>query len=442
MRTAVIPLNSNPPSYGIVVFSHLRWSFVWQRPQQFLSRFAEKHPVLFVEIAEFDGAGGPRVELTSPMAGVTVLNLHLDPSLQGTDAVTGEIRNAVREGMSHLGIENPLLWFYNPMDAGWVLGWLENRGVRVRLHGRVGAVQGRRPDARATRAAVARRRRRGVHRGHRTLRKEVEGAPERAFLRLRGGVRPLRPGPRESGPIPEDLAAIPGPRVGWFGVVDERVDYDLLRDMAAQRPDLSFVMVGPAVKVDPATFPQAPNLHWLGGRDYKELPLYCRGYDVCMMCFALNEATEFINPTKALEYLATGKPVVSTAVKDVVRQYEGHGRDRRFSPEEFLGEIDVGFRGWASRRWSSGASRRPGGLVGEHRRRDAKRIIDAALVARPSQLSCLTNHAPGILLLASLSALYRRRRALHRKAGPAERASAVQGRHRTDTTGGRSLFSP
>jgi glycosyltransferase involved in cell wall biosynthesis len=99
------------------------------------------------------------------------------------------------------------------------------------------------------------------------------------------------------------------------------------------------VLVGPIVKVDPASLPQAPNLHWLGGRDYKELPDYCRAFDVCMMCFAINEATEFINPTKALEYLATGKPVISTPVKDVVLQYSDL-LEIASSPQEFVEAID------------------------------------------------------------------------------------------------------
>ena len=336
-------MESKQTPYGIVVFSHLRWSFVWQRPQQFLSRFAEKHPVLFVEIAEFDGSGEPRVDLTSPMAGVTVLNLHVDPALDGTDALTDAMRNAVREGMAHVGIEDPLLWFYNPMDAGWVLGWLENRGIVYDCMDELAQFKDAHPKL------VGRE-------------KELLDAADVVFT---GGIELYEKKSKghgnvhffgcaveydhfaqaqEAGPIPDDLAAIPGPRVGWFGVVDERVDYDLLRSMAASRPDLSFVMVGPAVKVDPAGFPQAPNLHWLGGRDYKELPLYCRGYDVCMMCFALNEATEFINPTKALEYLATGKPVVSTAVKDVVRQY-GDTVAIAHSPEEFLERIDAALAG-------------------------------------------------------------------------------------------------
>ena len=121
--------------------------------------------------------------------------------------------------------------------------------------------------------------------------------------------------------VPADIATLPGPVFGFFGCVDERIDYDLLAKLADANPTGSVVVIGPPIKVDPATFPQRPNLHWLGGRDYQQLPAYVKGFDVCMMPFALNEATEFINPTKALEYMATARPVVSTAVEDVVLQF-------------------------------------------------------------------------------------------------------------------------
>jgi glycosyltransferase involved in cell wall biosynthesis len=141
------------------------------------------------------------------------------------------------------------------------------------------------------------------------------------------------------GPIPDDIKNIKKPIIGWFGVIDERVDYDLIKQAAEMRPDYSFVLVGPVVKVDPASLPMAPNIHWLGGRDYKVLPDYCRAFDICMMCFAINEATEFINPTKALEYLATGKPVISTPVKDVVKQYSDLV-EIVSTPTEFVDAID------------------------------------------------------------------------------------------------------
>jgi glycosyltransferase involved in cell wall biosynthesis len=111
------------------------------------------------------------------------------------------------------------------------------------------------------------------------------------------------------------------PILGWMGVVDERVDYAMVGEMARMRPDWSFAMVGPVVKVDPNLLPHFPNLHWLGGRDYQVLPNYVKAFDVNMMCFAINAATQYINPTKGLEYMATGRPIVSTHVRDVVKQW-------------------------------------------------------------------------------------------------------------------------
>jgi glycosyltransferase involved in cell wall biosynthesis len=111
------------------------------------------------------------------------------------------------------------------------------------------------------------------------------------------------------------------PILGWMGVVDERVDYAMVGEMARMRPDWSFAMVGPVVKVDPNLLPHSPNLFWMGGRDYQQLPNYCAAFDVNMMCFAINAATQYINPTKGLEYMATGRPIVSTHVRDVVKQW-------------------------------------------------------------------------------------------------------------------------
>jgi UDP-galactopyranose mutase len=120
---------------------------------------------------------------------------------------------------------------------------------------------------------------------------------------------------------PADQAAIAGPKVGFFGVVDERMDLALLDGLAELRPDLQLVMIGPVVKIDPATLPRRPNIHWLGGRRYEELPAYLAGWDVAMMPFARNDATRFISPTKTPEYLAAGRPVVSTSIADVVVPY-------------------------------------------------------------------------------------------------------------------------
>jgi glycosyltransferase involved in cell wall biosynthesis len=122
-------------------------------------------------------------------------------------------------------------------------------------------------------------------------------------------------------PTPPEVAALPGPIFGYFGVVDERLDYELIAHLADGNKSGSVVIIGPVLKVDPAALPQRPNLHWLGQRSYADLPNYCKAFDVCLMPFALNESTEFINPTKALEYMATGRPIVSTPIADVVSNF-------------------------------------------------------------------------------------------------------------------------
>jgi glycosyltransferase involved in cell wall biosynthesis len=136
-----------------------------------------------------------------------------------------------------------------------------------------------------------------------------------------------------STPLPGDVAQLQRPILGYFGVVDERIDYELIAALADYDSNWNVVIVGPTAKVDPADFPRRKNLHWLGGRDYAELPAYVKAFDVCLMPFAINAATEFINPTKALEYMATGTPIVSTAIDDVVLQFSdvvriGESRDK------------------------------------------------------------------------------------------------------------------
>lgn len=144
------------------------------------------------------------------------------------------------------------------------------------------------------------------------------------------------------GDEPADQASIPHPRVGFAGVIDERMDITLVGEMARLRPDVHFVMVGPVVKIDPASLPKADNIHYLGGKSYKELPSYLAGWDACMLPFAHNESTRYISPTKTPEYLAAGKPVVSTSITDVVRPYAVQRLVRiADTAEEFVKELDA-----------------------------------------------------------------------------------------------------
>jgi glycosyltransferase involved in cell wall biosynthesis len=121
--------------------------------------------------------------------------------------------------------------------------------------------------------------------------------------------------------IAEGQKHIPRPRLGYAGVIDERIDLDLIGEIARRRPDWQIIMIGPVVKIDAATLPNDPNIHWLGMKSYSDLPVYLAGWDVALMPFAINESTRFISPTKTPEYLAAGLPVVSTPIRDVERQY-------------------------------------------------------------------------------------------------------------------------
>lgn len=146
---------------------------------------------------------------------------------------------------------------------------------------------------------------------------------------------------RLPGDEPEDQRALGRPRIGFFGVIDERIDRELLARLADAHPEWSIVLIGPIVKVDPSSLPRRRNLHYLGPKLYRELPDYIRGWDVAIMPFALNDSTRFISPTKTLEYLAAGKPVVSTPIRDVVKPYGEHGLVPIGTGEEFVGHVEA-----------------------------------------------------------------------------------------------------
>jgi glycosyltransferase involved in cell wall biosynthesis len=141
--------------------------------------------------------------------------------------------------------------------------------------------------------------------------------------------------------VAEDQKHLPRPRLGYAGVIDERIDLDLIREIARRRPDWHIVMIGPVVKIDAAALPNDPNIHWLGMKSYSDLPVYLAGWDVALMPFAINESTRFISPTKTPEYLAAGLPVVSTPIRDVKRQYGELGLVQiEGTPDGFLAAIE------------------------------------------------------------------------------------------------------
>jgi glycosyltransferase involved in cell wall biosynthesis len=317
----------NPESYSIIVHSHLRWDWVWQRPQQFLSRLSKNHRILFVEApCPIDTARTAETTLreVSDYPNIIVLQMQM-PAARWSDGawVDKERRRLVQSllaGPLGQSFDSPVQWFYDPMAVTAFAGHMNERAIVYDCMDELSLFRGSPPEmVRRDREllAVADVVFAGgpkIWKAKRELNANCFcfgcGVDARHFARARDPK--LR--------LPKDITDLPRPVYGYIGVVDERVDYDLLAALA-DGSDGSVVMVGPWTKVDPATFPQRKNLHWLGARDYSDLPAYAKGFDVCLMPFALNEATKFINPTKALEYMGTGKPIVATPVEDVVMQF-------------------------------------------------------------------------------------------------------------------------
>ena len=313
--------------YGIVVFSHLRWGFVWQRPQQFLSRFARKHNVLFVEEPMFDLSEQeePRLEMHRVMPNIVVACPHMPPSYNRNPKLPDLLREFAHQAIKDINddgqFDRPLLWYYSPMDSAWSLGEFQNRGIVYDSMDELSQFTGAPKALIANEARLLESADIVFAGGYELWLKKKQMHDNVHFFGCGVEYDHFAQAQSEDTSIPPDIDFIARPILGWFGVVDERVDYGLVGQVARARPDWSIAMVGPVVKVDPNLVPHSPNLFWLGQRDYQVLPNYCRAFDVCIMPFALNASTQYINPTKALEYFATGKPVVSTPVKDVVRQY-------------------------------------------------------------------------------------------------------------------------
>jgi glycosyltransferase involved in cell wall biosynthesis len=338
----------------LVCLSHLRWGFVYQRPQHLLSRFAQHHRVFFVE-EPVPTDGVPRMErYTCPETGVHIMVPQIPGNLSSATQETIQ-KLLLNNMLMEYGIGDYILWYYTPMALSFS-SHLKPRFTIFDCMDELSAFKNA-PQEMKDREAEVLRRADVVFTGGQSLyeakvgrHSDLHAFPSSIDYTHFAQARTLKV-------EPEDQAGIPHPRVGFAGVIDERMDIELLSALADLRPDLHFVMIGPVVTIDPATLPQRANIHYLGGKSYKELPGYLAGWDAAILPFAQNESTRFISPTKTPEYLAAGKPCVSTSITDVVRPY-GVQRLVRIAdtPEEFATaldaalEIDAHDANWADRR--------------------------------------------------------------------------------------------
>ena len=321
-------------SYDLICLSHLRWDFVYQRPQHLMERCARTHRVFFVEEPVLD-ADMPRLEVRpQPGKNVMVLAAHLPSG--PTEAEHGEMyRRLLHEFMAQNAVSKYVLWYYTPMMVTWTAD-LTPLAVVYDCMDELSAFKGAHPELRGREARLLKCADL-VFTGGQTLYEAKQGQHPAVYAFPSSVDVPFFKTARAITEEPSDQAAIPHPRLGFYGVVDERLDVELLAQAAALRPDWHWIIVGPTVsKIDPATLPQASNIHYLGSKAYGDLPKYLAGWDVALLPFARNESTRFISPTKTPEYLAAGKPVVSTSITDVIRPYGDLGLVRiADTPEDF-----------------------------------------------------------------------------------------------------------
>jgi protoporphyrinogen oxidase/glycosyltransferase involved in cell wall biosynthesis len=301
----------------IIVFCHLRWDFVFQRPQQLLTRLAEHYKVLFVEEPLLD-AGAAHLHSYSPAPNLTVIQPHTPVPAPGFHDDQIPLLQTLLADLVPAG-EDPIVWFYTPM----ALPLLAQQHPGLVVYDCMDELSAFKnpPKQLLQRESALLNIADLVFTGGPSLyeAKRSRHANAHCFSSSVDSVHFEQALDRSNGhPLHQQIT---GPRLGFYGVIDERFDTGLIAALADAHPEWQIVLVGPVVKIDPAGLPQRQNIHYLGQQPYQVLPQFLAGWDVCLLPFALNESTRFISPTKVLEYMAAALPIVSTAITDVEQPY-------------------------------------------------------------------------------------------------------------------------
>ena len=333
-------------SETLICFSHLRWDFVFQRPQHLMTRFAASRRVIFWEepvAAPLDDAAGLDLKVC-PKSGVIVATPRLPEALHGE--ARARALGALLDGlMAAEKISRPIRWYYTPMMLGFSRH-IEAAAVVYDCMDELSHFKFAPPELRELEQALMAEADvvftggyslyEAKKRQHPNIHPFPSSVDRPHFAQARAW---------DAAQEPEDQAALARPRLGFYGVVDERMDLGLLAHLADARPDWTLCIVGPVVKIDPTDLPQRPNIRYLGGKAYADLPAYLAGWDVALMPFAINDSTKFISPTKTPEYLAGGRPVVSTPITDVIRHYgDLEGVKVAGTPEGFVDACDAALK--------------------------------------------------------------------------------------------------
>ena len=302
----------------LICFSHLRWNFVYQRPQHLMSRFSRHSRVFFVEEPVFENITASRMELTSKSNTLTIATPHLQHGLSEQEVVFQQVR-LLRELFANEQVISYSFWYYTPMALAIGNAFSPDMVIydcmdELSLFKFAPPALRDREKELFSKADIVFTGGYNLfyakQRSHHNIYPFPSSIDKEHFIKAR----------RFEGD-PPDQQGIPHPRFGFYGVIDERFDIDLIKGVAEKRPDWHFIILGPIVKIDPEILPRMDNIHYPGGKNYDELPSYLGGWDIAIIPFLLNDSTKYISPTKTPEYLAGGKPVISTSITDVVTPY-------------------------------------------------------------------------------------------------------------------------
>ena len=329
-------------------FSHLRWDFVFQRPQHLMSRFAKERRVFFIEEPVRGESTNLKIQVC-PKTGVHIVVPTMPESVK--EEQSGRVQESlIRQLMDEYKVSDFIAWYYTPMALDFACT-LRPVATIYDCMDELSLFQGAPPRI-VEREKNLMSRADLVFTGGISLfeakcsqHPHVHAFPSSVDVQHFNKARHITTSP-------EDQSAIPHPRIGYAGVIDERMDLELLTKLADMRPDWHLVMLGPVVKISMESLPQRPNIHYLGKKPYDMLPAYFAGWDVAVLPFALNDSVRFISPTKTPEYLAAGLPVVSTPVRDVVRTYGDLGLVRiGATAAEFCDGIEQALNRGMSLKW-------------------------------------------------------------------------------------------
>jgi UDP-galactopyranose mutase len=301
-----------------IVLSHLRWDFVFQRPQHLMTRCAERNRVFFWEEPIFDATGTAYVDVLPKSKQLLVATPHL-PSGLNNNQVWKVQESLLNQFVEQELIRDYVLWYYTPMARHFSRN-LQAKAVVYDCMDELSGFRGAPPGLRSAEAELFNHADL-VFTGGKSLYESKKLQHHSVHCFPSSIDREFFQTARHIAVDPADQAQIPHPRLGYSGVIDERMDTDLIAQIADRRPDWQIVMLGPVVKISESDLPRTANIHYLGGKDYHLLPSYLAGWDLGLLPFALNESTRFVSPTKTPEYLAAGLPVVTTPIKDVLEPY-------------------------------------------------------------------------------------------------------------------------